>query len=189
MNNDNKTLIYVLCGVVAALLVALVGVLAYNFGKDKGSEGESMANTESVAETTTAPQAMTQETPQESATSAAPAPATVPAPAPEPKEDMRDRYSWHLVGTIAGKSVVLDLSRDDYGNLTGSYYYTKFGSNSILQLEGTMEGGGRIYLSEYNTDKGIISGYLEGRMTSSGALTGSFTNSKGNTYKVSLKVK
>ncbi len=183
MGNNNKTLVYVLGGIAGALLLALVGVLAYNAGKDKSSEeaNETNTNTEMAQQQAIAPMGAT-------STDIAPEAARPAAPDPEPQVDARTQSHWHLVGTIAGKGVVMDL--ENYGgSVSGSYYYKKFGANSILKLNGDIDGSGNINLTEFNSDRGYDTGWLNGHLTSSGALTGSFTNSNGNTYRVSLKVR
>lgn len=190
MQDNNKTLVYVLCGVVAALLIALVGVLAYNYGKNNSSdvEDEMTASMSMSTDNISSTIDTVVEATSEPMTSPAIVP-DIPVEPAEPQEDVRERPSWHLTGTIAGKGVVVDLDSYDDGTVSGSYYYTKFGPSSVLELDGYMESNGRIYLTEYNSDRDIESGYLEGRMTSTGALTGKFTNIKGNTYKVNLTVR
>ena len=173
MNNNKNTLIYVLAGAVAALLLALVGVLAYNFGKDKSNENAEVKTDTVVVE---------------NAVPSIPRENEVPAPPPpEPRVDMRNMPNWHLTGTIAGNGVVMDLYNSG-GYLSGSYYYAKFKPNNTLQLSGNLDGN-NVYLDEYNSDEGIFSGHLSGRISSNGTLTGSFTNSRGNTYRVNLKLK
>ena len=179
---NNNGLIIGLSIVAGLLLLALVGVLAYNFGKDKGDTNEP-APAENVQQKTTA---------TEPATAPATAPAEAPSiPKPEPPaiQNARSMPHLHLVGTIAGKSVVMDLNNYG-GELSGSYYYTKFGPRATLQLNGSIDpSNGSLYLTEYNTSNGVESGYLEGRLSNEGGLSGSFINSRGNTYRVSLRVK
>ena len=169
---NNKKLVYALSATVVVLLLALVGILAYNFGKDKSNEEPAKVDTVVVEKTAAA-----------SLTSPAPA----PAPA-EPEVNVLALSNWHLTGTIAGKGVVMDLYNDN-GEVSGSYYYSKYRPSSTLQLNGSIDSSGRIYLSEYNTSNGYTSGFLEGRMSRSGNLTGHFTNYNGNTYRVNLHVK
>ena len=182
----NNGLVIGLSIAVALLLIALVGVLAYNFGKDKGNDKEAPAAVEkTVAPADTAAQPA-QTAPAQQATTAAAVPSiekTEPA-----ITNARSMEYLHLVGTIAGKNVVMDLS-NYFGELSGSYYYSKFGPSAALQLNGSMDDSGRLYLSEYNIKNGVESGYLEGRLTNDGRLTGSFINSRGNTYRVNLRVK
>ncbi len=173
MNNNKNTLIYVLGGTVAALLLALVGVLAYNFGKDKSNENAEV-KTDTVVVEKKAPIIQNEE--------------NIPAPPPEPRVDVRDMSNWHLTGSIAGNRVVMELYNSG-GSLSGSYYYAKYHPSSKLQLSGYIDGNGNVSLEEFNIENGEYSGYLNGRMSSSGTLTGSFTNSRGNTYRVHLKVK
>ncbi len=170
--NQNKTLVYVLGGIVVALLLALVGVLAYNYGKSDSSNDDvsSRVDTVVVEKRQAAPM-----------TSAAP----MAEPEPEPQVNPLSLNDWHLTGTIAGKSVVMDLYNNN-GVLTGSYYYAKYKPSSTLQLNGSVDANGNLYLSEFNTNNGYESGFLEGRMSRSGNLTGHFTNYRGNTYRVNL---
>ena len=181
MNNNKNTIIYVLGGTVAALLLALVGVLAYNYGKEKSNENTG-AKTDTVVVENKANAGDLNSVPS------IPREDEMPAPPPEPRVDVRHMSNWHLTGTIAGNRVVMDLSNND-GYLWGSNYYAKNGPSNTLQLSGSIDHNGNVYLDEYNTKEGHISGCLVGRMSSSGSLTGNFTNSRGNTYRVNLKVK
>ena len=105
----------------------------------------------------------------------------------EPVEatSIQDLSSYHFTGTIAGSPVVMNLQNNE-GHLSGSYYYSKFGPKSTLQLEGDMDFDGHIYMTEYNVSKGIESGYLDGYLNEDGDFSGTFTNSKGNSYSFSL---
>ncbi len=96
-----------------------------------------------------------------------------------------DQSSYHFTGTIAGSPVVMNL-RNNEGQLSGSYYYSKFGPKYTLQLEGDLDFEGNISLTEFNTSKGIESGYLEGYLNEAGDFSGTFTNSKGNSYSFHL---
>ena len=104
----NNGLVIGLSIAVALLLIALVGVLAYNFGKDKGNDKEAPAAVEkTVAPADTVAQSA-QPAPAQQATTAAAVPSiekTEPA-----ITNARSMEYLHLVGTIAGKNVVMDLS-------------------------------------------------------------------------------
>ena len=180
-----NTLIYVLCGVVVALLLALVGVLAYDFGKGKNateSDSSESSDIESVESTPSTADVV------EKAEEAKVEEAVEAEPDPVEMRNVLGESDWHLVGTIAGKGVVMDLTNYN-GEVHGSYYYSKFGPNGALQLDGFIDGNGNITLDEYNSSNGVYSGALSGRMKPSGVFTGQFTNYNGNTYKVYLKVK
>ena len=180
MNNKKNSLIYVLGGIVAVLLLTLVGMLAYNYGKEKSNEKvEAKNDTETV--TVTPAQAV-----DSTATSMPQEDSPKPKRA-EPEEDMRNIHEWHLTGTVAGQRVVMDLY-NDYGNLSGSYYYEKYKPSSTLQLSGNIDYRGNVYLDEYNTKEDYYSGYFECRITSKGTIKGSITNSRGNTYPVKLNL-
>ena len=170
-----NTLIYILCGVVVALLLALVGILAYDYGKGNKSAQESEPIEKPAPDTVVVREQV-----------AAPVPEAKPEP--EIMRNVLGESNWHLVGTIAGKGVVMDLTNYN-GEVHGSYYYSKFGPNGALQLDGFIDGNGNITLDEYNSSNGVYSGALSGRMKPSGVFTGHFTNYNGNTYKVYLKVK
>ena len=182
MNNKNNIL-FIGLGVVIALLLGLVGIMAYKIFSDDKPTVTTTPTTETTAAAVT--------TARDTATTTASAPAQQQeASRPTEIEDIYDRSSYHLTGTIAGQGVVVDLNYYDDNSLSGSYYYTKFGHyNDALQLNGSMSSNGKVYLTEYNSEKGYDSGYLEGRLNRDGTLTGHFTNSRGNTYRVSLKVK
>ena len=96
-----------------------------------------------------------------------------------------DQSSYHFTGTIAGSPVVMKLRNND-GQLSGSYYYSKFGPKATLQLEGSLDFDGNISITEFNTAKGIESGHLEGYLNEAGDFSGTFTNSKGNSYSFHL---
>ena len=137
--NQNKTLVYVLGGIVVALLLALVGVLAYNYGKSDSSNDEVSSRVDTVVV---------------EKRQAAPMTSAAPMAEPEPQVNPLSLNDWHLTGTIAGKSVVMDL----YNNnrvLTGSYYYAKYKPSSTLQLNGSVDANGNLYLSEFNTINSI----------------------------------
>ena len=51
MGKQNKNIITVLCSLVVALVLILVGVVAFNFGKDKGRDE---ANEQNITQTTNA---------------------------------------------------------------------------------------------------------------------------------------
>ncbi len=173
-----NTVIYVLGGAVVVLLLALVGILAYNYGKgDKPAQAETAPVEKPAPDTVVVREQV-----------AAPAPKPEPEPEPEIQRNVLAESDWHLVGTIAGKGVVMDLSNYD-GELHGSYYYSKYGASGALQLDGHVDGGGNVTLEEYNSNNGVYSGYLTGRISRKGVLSGSFTNNRGNTYKVYLKAK
>lgn len=88
-------------------------------------------------------------------------------------------------GKIDNKyKVVMNLTNDD-GEITGSYYYTKSGSNNTLRLEGTLLNG-KMQLSEYNhknENTGIFDGILE-----EDVFYGTFTNYKGTKMPFELRI-
>lgn len=171
-----NTVIYVLGGAVVVLLLALVGILAYNYGKgDKPAQAETAPVEKPAPDTVVVREQVA-------------APAPNPEPEPEIQRNVLAESDWHLVGTIAGKGVVMDLSNFD-GELHGSYYYSKYGASGALQLDGHVDGGGNVTLEEYNSNNGVYSGFLTGRISRKGVLSGSFTNNRGNTYKVYLQAK
>lgn len=168
----NNAVLTALISVVIVLLLALVGLMAYKIFADKNEPAQEPQQEQVAA----------------SQADAAPSiPATQPEPEPAEIENVYGRSSYHFTGTIAGKSVVMDLNNYD-GQLSGSYYYTRYGANSILQMNGSMSPSGHISLSEYNTSNDIVSGYMEGQLTRQGNFSGSFSNSKGNSYRFNLKM-
>ena len=180
-----NTLIYILCGVVVALLLALVGILAYDYGKGNAAtetDTSESSNTESVESAPSTAAAV-----EDKGVTKVEEP-VVAEPEPVEMRNVLGESDWHLVGTIAGKGVVMDLTNYN-GEVHGSYYYSKFGPNGALQLDGFIDGNGNITLDEYNSSNGVYSGALSGRMKPSGVFTGQFTNYNGNTYRVYLKVK
>lgn len=166
----NNLILITLVSVVIVLLIALIGLMAYNTFKDdpKANEPEK------------------QEMPVEQNAAAQPEAAQPAQPAVI--ENVYDRSAYHFTGTIAGKSVVVDLNKMG-DEITGSYYYARYGANSILQLNGTMGPGGNISLSEMNSNTGEITGYMEGHLSQTGSFTGRFTNSRGSTYRFNLNMK
>ena len=171
-----NTVIYVLGGAVVVLLLALVGILAYNYGKgDKPAQAETAPVEKPAPDTVVVREQVA-------------APAPKPEPEPEIQRNVLAESDWHLVGTIAGKGVVVDLTNYD-GELHGSYYYSKYGASGALQLDGYVDRSGNVSLEEYNSNNGVYSGYLTGRISRKGVLSGSFTNNRGNTYKVYLQAK
>ena len=166
---NNNGLIIGLSIVAGLLLLALVGVLAYNFGKDKGDTNEP-APAENVQQTTTAT-----------------APATAPAAAPAKKGDESAEEAkgaeeaQQIVSKVRGKEgTVLKVTHEEKKEIAPQLY-----DLTSLQRDANRS----LYLTEYNTSNGVESGYLEGRLSNEGGLSGSFINSRGNTYRVSLKVK
>ena len=55
-----------------------------------------------------------------------------------------------------------------------------------MQLNGDMDFEGNITISEYNPSNGINSGYMEGYLNEAGDFSGTFTNSRGNSYSFHL---
>lgn len=96
-----------------------------------------------------------------------------------------DQSTYHFTGTIAGSPVVMDIQNNE-GQLTGSYFYQKNGPRNRLQLNGDMDFEGNITISEYNPSNGINSGYMEGYLNEAGDFSGTFTNSRGNSYSFHL---
>lgn len=181
----NKGLIIGLSAAVVVLLLALVGILAYNFGKSNNEE--ETVKSENVETVPTQEDSIALVEQEPTAVEQLPEALENHDFPEEPTVDARSLSDLHLEGTIAGKGVMMDLTNYN-GTLSGSYYYTRFGDKGTLQLDGTIDGSGRVYLSEYNVNRGYETSYLEGRLSRDGHLTGSFTNSNGNTYRVSLTV-
>ena len=180
---QNKNVIYALSGVAAALLVALVGVVAYNMGKDKSDEND-YSNTNTLVESSssnTSAQASSMVT--DSARDVANT--TEDLPEEEPVDALA-MTEWHLTGTIAGQGVVMDLNNDG-DKVWGSYYYTRVGSP--LELNGTIDKYGNIFIEEYNARKDHYSGEMNVKMSRSGHLTGSHYNyDRGATTRVNLSL-
>lgn len=178
-SQKNKKLIFGLAAVAGVLLLALVGVLAYNFGKNTDKDKDSSSEMVESSESDDASSDF-----DEMAVSRMPPPEAHARPA----VDARSLSNLHLVGTIAGQGVDVDLYNDD-GDLSGSYYYTRYGDKGKLELYGTMDGNGNVYLEEYNVERGYETAYIEGHLSHDGHLTGSFTNvDRGGTYNVNLNL-
>ena len=163
---QNKNVIYALSGVAAALLVALVGIVAYNMGKDKSDESTTTDSSNSTELTTTSNSTSSTALDMTSAQTEQPQ-----EPEPDPIDVLAMEH-WHLTGTIAGQGVVMELDNDG-GTLSGSYYYTKFGHpNDALQLNGSIGNNGNIYLDEFDANEGYDSGYMEGHLSMDGHFSG-----------------
>lgn len=91
-----------------------------------------------------------------------------------------------LSGKIDNKyRVVMNLTNNN-GEITGSYYYTKSGSNNTLRLEGDLANG-KMQLFEYNhknENTGIFDGILEDYV-----FHGTFTNYKNVKMPFELRIK
>ena len=181
--NNNKALIYALSGIAAALLVVLVGVVAYNMGKDKTNDNVSNDTNTLVESSSTYTSTQASSMTTESTSDVANAAQDIPEEEPI---DALAMTEWHLTGTIAGQGVVMDLHNDG-DNVWGSYYYTRVGSP--LELNGNIDEHGNIYLEEYNERKDHYSGEMNVKMSSSGHLTGSHYNyDRGATTRVNLSL-
>lgn len=180
---QNKNVIYALSGVAGALLVALVGVVAYNMGKDKSDENTTSGSSNSTELTTTS---------NSTSSSALDMTSTQTEQPQEPEPDPIDVLAmehWRLKGTIAGQGVVMELDNDG-GSLLGSYYYTKFGHpSSTLKLNGTIDENGNIFLTEYNSKNGYDSAELSGHMSMEGHFSGThYRYETGANTRISLNV-
>ena len=177
----NKNVIYALSGVAAALLVALVGIVAYNMGKDKSDESTTTDSSNSTELTTT------------SSSTSSTALDMTSAQTEQPQEpdpiDVLAMEHWRLKGTIAGQGVVMELDNDG-GTVSGSYYYTKFGHpNDALQLYGSIDNNGNISLEEFDANEGYDSGYMEGHLSMDGHFSGTHHRYKnGANTRIRLNV-
>lgn len=180
---QNKNVIYALSGVAAALLVALVGIVAYNMGKDKSDESTTTDSSNSTELTTTSNSTSSTALDMTSAQTEQPQ-----EPEPDPIDVLAMEH-WRLKGTIAGQGVVMELNNNG-GDLWGSYYYTKFGHpNDALKLSGTIDENGNIYLEEYNSKKGYDSAELSGHMSMEGHFSGThYRYENGASTRIRLNV-
>ena len=159
MDKKSKNIIIVLGSLVGVLLLALVGILAYNYGKDKGSEGDDSQETTQVVDTV----------------AVMPAPSlTSPAPAPEPVESYEQAVYGDLYGNVGGQYLSIFMI-----NKSGNGYYETGGARRSLKV--VSRANGRMEVKAYLRGKYI--GKFKGSYSAYGdrltLYTGTFYSSRG----------
>ena len=167
MDNKSKNIIVVLSSLVGVLLLALVGLLAYNYGKDKGSE-----DTDSKETTTHVIDTVVVESKTTSLTS------------PAPVKTYESMVHGDLYGTVGG----------DYGqyvspfmiNRDGSGYYETGGARRTLRV--VSRGNGYMEVKAYLRGKYI--GKFKGTYSADGeylsSYDGTFYSVRGGGLSFSL---
>lgn len=167
MDNKSKNIIVVLGSLVGVLLLALVGLLAYNYGKDKGSD-----DTDSKETTTHVVDTVVVESKTTSLTS------------PAPVKTYESMVHGDLYGTVGG----------DYGqyvspfmiNRDGSGYYETGGARRTLRV--VSRGNGYMEVKAYLHGKYI--GKFKGTYSADGeylsSYDGTFYSVRGGGLSFSL---
>lgn len=88
-----------------------------------------------------------------------------------------------LSGTL-GEHIKIKMNLFDLENGNGEYYYVSQGPTRILTLKCKTDGNGNITMTERDS-KGKVTGVFKGRIEN-GKFNGTFTNSKGKQFPVSL---
>lgn len=169
MDNKSKNIIVVLGSLVGVLLLALVGLLAYNYGKDKGSD-----DTDSKETTTHVVDTVVVESKTENASLTSPAPV----------KTYESVVHGDLYGTVGG----------DYGqyvspfmiNRDGSGYYETGGARRTLRV--VSRGNGYMEVKAYLRGKYI--GKFKGTYSADGeylsSYDGTFYSVRGGGLSFSL---
>ena len=169
--NNNKNIIIALCCLSGVLIVALVAVLAFNYGKGKGQEEVNLQAANQVS--TTAPSAENNAEPASSATSATSA-TSLTSPAPAPAAPPKEVVYGDLYGTVGGQSLSPFMLEKN-----GSGYYDTGGARRTLKV--VSRGNGHMVVKAYLRGKYI--GQFKGRYSAFGdRLTlyeGTFYSSRG----------
>lgn len=165
---NKNTLLYVIIGVLVVLLIGLV--IFFAVGK-KGSPEPQLTDTVSDSSVVAV---------DSSSTDSVPA-AAAPAPQPAQPQANPDQYnqSLHLTGAIGKYGIAIDMDIIG-GNITGSYYYTRYSSSNRLAIAGDYDpSSGRMHFFEYSDAgyTGEFDGYFNGV-----SFSGTMTNYKGRTY-------
>lgn len=166
---NKNTLLYVIIGVLVVLLIGLV--IFFAVGK-KGSPEPQLTDTVSDSSVVAV---------DSSSTDSVPAAAAAPAPQPAQPQANPDQYnqSLHLTGAIGKYGIAIDMDIIG-GNITGSYYYTRYSSSNRLAIAGDYDpSSGRMHFFEYSDAgyTGEFDGYFNGV-----SFSGTMTNYKGKTY-------
>ena len=167
MDNKSKNIIVVLGSLVGVLLLALVGLLAYNYGKDKGSDDtDSKETTSHVVDTVVVESKTTSLT------------------SPAPVKTYESMVHGDLYGTVGG----------DYGqyvspfmiNRDGSGYYETGGARRTLRV--VSRGNGYMEVKAYLHGKYI--GKFKGTYSADGeylsSYDGTFYSVRGGGLSFSL---
>lgn len=88
-----------------------------------------------------------------------------------------------LSGTL-GEHIKIKMNLFDIENGNGEYYYVSQGPTRILTLKCKTDGNGNVTMTERDS-KGKVTGVFKGRLEN-GKFNGTFTNSKGKQFPVSL---
>ncbi len=174
MDKKSKNIIAVLCGIVVALVLAIVGIVAFNFGKDKGREEVNEKNVAIISDTvkTTGSNALATTSTQET-------------PAASPKAHVETTHEPRVWGDLYGNVGGQYLSIFEI-NKSGSGYYETGGARRTLKV--VSRGNGHMVVKAYLRGKYI--GEFKGRYSAWGdRLTlyeGTFYSSRGGGLKFDL---
>ncbi len=175
MGKQNKNIITVLCSLVVALVLILVGVVAFNFGKDKGRDE---VNEQNLTQTTDAMRMTSNSVLNATSTQQTPA---VTTEAPVSTTTHESVVHGDLYGTV-GKQYLSPfvINRD------GSGYYVTGGARRTLSV--VSRSNGRMEVEAYL--RGRYIGKFKGTYNADGeylnSYEGTFYSVRGGGYSFSL---
>lgn len=91
-----------------------------------------------------------------------------------------------LEGYVGNNGVTLNLELKGK-NITGTYYYTRYGPGATLKLNGVLEDNGHMELHETN-DEGQPTGHFNGVYGMTQGFNGEFVNFQGTKFQFQIKV-